>query len=190
MRAQITNSKTSMSAMACFRQLRKHVVRLGSESCADTGVTDSPKHGTTAVMVYAGWGRLGLTFSCRMILAFTSFPSGHLTNKSLPSTRAGIPTFLPRPEIFSSRFKGGSYTAVYSVPSSIRETSRITGGGGVWGLKLPLPANNANNVYIVGKGRINIEEYRASRVFGDLANAFNFGPREKSGREPKIGSFG
>src|SRR5580765_4927286 len=108
-----------------------------------------------------------------MILAFASLPPGHLTNKASPSTRAGMPTCLLRAENFSSRFKGGSYTAVYSVPSSIRETSRITGAGGSL-REIALPTNNASNVYTVVNERIDIEEYRAGKVLRNFGRAFNF----------------
>src|SRR5260370_12472242 len=56
-----------------------------------------------------------------------------------------------------------------------------------WETKITLPAINADNVYT--EGRINIEEYRAGKVFGDLANTFNFGPREKSGVVQVFGVF-
>lgn len=40
--------------------------------------------------------------------------------------------------------------------------------------EIALPTNNASNVYAVVKGRINIEEYRAGKVLGNLGRAFNF----------------
>jgi hypothetical protein len=123
-------------------------------------------------MTQAGWGWWGLILSRRMILAFPSLPSGHLTNKLSPSARAGIPTFLLRPENFSFRFNGGSYTAVYSVPSRIRETSRHESGKSLREISA-FTTNNAGNVDTVLNRRIDTEEYCAGKVRRSFGRAFN-----------------
>jgi hypothetical protein len=78
------------------------------------------------------------------------------------------PTFLLKSGIFSSGFMGGSYTAVYSVEYQGNLSHRAR--------KIVLPTNNADNT----ERRINVEDYRAGEVFGDLADTFDFG-REESG---------
>jgi hypothetical protein len=84
-----------------------------------------------------------------------------------------MPTLLLRPENVSSRFKGGSYTAVYSVP--IEYQRNLADHWGRRSLReIALPTNNAGNVYTVVNGRIDIEEYRADKVLRNFGRAFNF----------------